>query len=65
MKRATAREHFVQDDTERPDVRAAVHGLAARLLGRHVGGRADDHAHGGHGGRGHGGRQTSVLGARC
>jgi hypothetical protein len=49
------REQLEQDHAERPDVRTLVHGAAARLLGGHVGGRAEQHAHGG-GPGGHGGR---------
>ena len=44
VERSPAREHFVQHHAERPDVGAFVDRLAARLLGRHVGGRAEDHA---------------------
>ena len=35
---ALARQHLVQHHTERPDIRALVHRLAARLLRTHVGG---------------------------
>ena len=42
-KRARARQHLEQHRAERPDVRALVHRSAARLLGRHVGGRAENH----------------------
>ena len=41
---ARRREHFVEHAAERPDVGALVDRLAARLLRRHVGGRAEDHA---------------------
>ena len=41
----TPRHHFVQDAAERPDVRAFVGRAPARLLRRHVGGRAENHAH--------------------
>ena len=44
-ERAAAGEHLVEHDAEGPDVGALVDGLAARLLGRHVGRRAEDHAH--------------------
>jgi len=37
-------QHLVGQDAERVDVRAAVHRFAARLLGRHVRGRADEDA---------------------
>ena len=39
-----AGQHLVEHAAERPDVRALVDRLAARLLGTHVGGRAEDHA---------------------
>ena len=39
-----AREHLVEHGAEREDVRARVHGAALGLLGRHVGGRAEEHA---------------------
>jgi hypothetical protein len=51
VEEPAAREHFVEDNAERPDVRAPVDGLAARLLGRHVGGGAENHAGLRHGGR--------------
>ena len=41
-----AGQHFVQDDAQRVDVRAAVHIRPQRLFGRHVGGRTDDGAAG-------------------
>ena len=41
---AAAGQHLVQHDAERPDVRAPVDGLAARLLRAHVGRGAEDHA---------------------
>ena len=44
VERAPPRQHLVEHDAERPDVGAAIDGAAARLLGRHVGGRAEDHA---------------------
>ena len=40
-----AGQHLVEHDTERPDVGSPVHGSTTRLLGRHVGRRAEDHAH--------------------
>ena len=43
-KGAAARQHLEQDDAERPDVRAAIDHAATRLLGRHVGGGAEDDA---------------------
>ena len=39
-----AHEHLVQHDAKGPDVGALIHGLAAGLLGRHVGGCAEDDA---------------------
>ena len=39
-----ARQHLVEHAAECPDVRALVDRLAPHLLGRHVRGRADDHA---------------------
>ena len=39
-----AGEHLEEDDTEGPDVGPLVDGLAARLLGGHVGGGAEDDA---------------------
>ena len=41
LERAAAREHLVEHRAEREDVGARVDGLAARLLRRHVGGRAE------------------------
>ena len=43
-ERAPAGQHLVQHAAERPDVRAPVHRLAARLLGAHVRRRAEDHS---------------------
>ena len=43
-KQRAARQHLEQHHAERPDVRALVDGPAARLLRRHVGGGAEDHA---------------------
>ena len=40
----TPREHLVEDDAERPDVRALVDRFALAPARRHVGGRAEDHA---------------------
>ena len=39
-----AGQHLVEHAAERPDVGAPVDRFAARLLGAHVGGRAEDHA---------------------
>ncbi len=39
-KRRRAREHLVQNDAHRIQICAVIDGLAARLLGRHVFGRA-------------------------
>jgi hypothetical protein len=43
-KGAPAGEHLVEHATERPHVTALVGGPALRLLGAHVGRRAEDHA---------------------
>ena len=43
-KRSPTGKHFVQHHAEGPDVRSLVHGLAARLLGRHVGRRTEEGA---------------------
>ena len=61
VKRHLAGEHFVQHAAEGPDVRAAVRGFAAGLLGGHVGCGADDDA-GLRGHAGHGGRTANVGG---
>ena len=45
VERAGAGQHLVEDDAEGPDVGAPVDRLAARLLGRHVGGGADNRPH--------------------
>ena len=44
VERAPAGEHLVEHAAERPDVGAPIDGLPARLLRRHVGGRAENHA---------------------
>ena len=44
LERHVARQHLVEEDAERPDVRARVGPLAAQLFGRKIDGRADDHA---------------------
>ena len=44
LERALAGRHLVEDRAERELIRAEVEGLAARLLGRHVPGRAHDRA---------------------
>ena len=49
-QRPPARQHLEQDDAERPDVRALVDRLPARLLGTHVGGRTQNHPGLRHGG---------------
>src|SRR6202030_3897526 len=43
-KRALAGGHFVEDKTERKQVRALVQFLAAHLLGGHIGNRAEGNA---------------------
>ena len=45
LEQAPAGQHLVQHDAERPDVGAPIDGLPLRLLGRHVGGRAENRAH--------------------
>ena len=47
-ERALARQTLVQHAPEGPDVRAPVHGLAARLLGAHVGRRTQHESFLGH-----------------
>jgi hypothetical protein len=49
--RGAAREQLKQEAAEGPDVGAAVDRAAARLLGRHVGRRAENHADSSHGSR--------------
>jgi len=44
LEQSLASEHLVQDDAECPDVGAAIDRLAPRLLGTHVGGRAEHDA---------------------
>ena len=51
FERAAAREHLVEHRAERPHIGALVDGAAARLLGRHVSGGAEDDADAGHGAR--------------
>ena len=55
-------EHLEQHRAERPDVGALVDGPAARLLGRHVGGRAENHPRLRHGRRRDGRRLAMTLG---
>ena len=43
-KAGAAGQHLVEHDTERPDVGALISRLARRLLGTHVGRRAEDHS---------------------
>ena len=53
LEQALADQHLVEQDAERPQVGADVDGRARRLLGRHVGRGAHDHAQaGGRGGQG-------------
>ena len=59
-ERARAGEHLVEHQAERPDVRALVDELSFRLLGRHVGGGAEDDAHLREGGRREGRREGRV-----
>ena len=59
LERPLARSHLVEDRAERELVRAEVEGLAARLLGRHVPGRAHDRA--GLGRTDHGRQSGGVL----
>lgn len=50
-----AGEHFVEHTAKRPNIGALIDGFALGLLGRHVGGGAQDHAGlGGHAGEGGG-----------
>ena len=44
LERALAREHLVQDRSERKDVRAVIDGESPHLLGRHVAQRPQHHA---------------------
>jgi len=60
LEGAVPGEHLVQDDAERPDVGPLVHGLASRLLGRHVGGGAQENTGLGPG-LGQGGRPGQVA----
>ncbi len=63
LEGALARGHLVEDRAERELVRAEVHRLPARLLGRHVAGRAHDRSRFGR--RGDRGRKDGgVLGRR-
>ena len=58
-----AGEHLVQDAAEGPDVAALVRLASFRLLGRHVGGRTEDHAPAGHRGPGNRRRRGDVGGS--
>jgi hypothetical protein len=51
LEQLLADQHLVEDHAEGPDVGAAIDLLAARLLGRHVGGGSEDRARLGHGRR--------------
>ena len=44
FEQAASGEHFAEHDAEGPDVGALVDGLAAGLLGAHIGGGAEDHS---------------------
>ncbi len=44
LEQPAAGQHLVADDAKSPDVGPAIDGLAARLLGRHVGGGPEDRA---------------------
>jgi hypothetical protein len=57
---ASAAEHFIEHHAERPYVRPPIGGPALRLFRGHVGRRADDETHRGHGRRRHGGRAGFV-----
>ena len=47
IKRPLAGQHLVEDHAERPDVGLLVHHPSLGLFRRHVGRRAQDHAHAG------------------
>jgi hypothetical protein len=48
LERRRAGDHFMRDNAERPDIRALVDGLPARLFRRHIrGGAQDGPRHGG------------------
>ena len=42
--RARPRHHFVQHETQGPDIGAVIHNAAARLFRRHVSRRPQDHS---------------------
>ena len=45
LKRQLSREHFVQQDTERPEIRSVIDLGGLNLLGRHVGDRTECRTH--------------------
>ena len=61
LERSLARQHLVEHGAERPHVAPLVSLASLRLLGTHVGGGAENHAHSGHGGTGDRGRRGHVC----